>query len=107
MASKFVVERKSGQDLYGTLLQGHKRFKRQILRAEKAGIQMVVYVECTKQYFLALKFPGGAYRKCPGAVLSKIIHTVSTRYNLEFVWCRNRTELKKAIIKRLRQEEKL
>ena len=106
LESVFVVERKSPQDLYQTILQDHARFRRQITRAEEHGIQMVVYVESPIAAFLAKDFPGGAARKCSGDTLRKIIYTISTRYNLEFNWARDRDHMKQLMLSRFRQEEK-
>lgn len=105
LKKKFIIERKSGQDLYGTILQGHKRFKKQIVRADQTGIKMVVYVECTYENFIDKSFSGGRFRYCPGEVLRKIIKTISTRYDLEFIWCDGRAEMKQLILKRFRKEE--
>jgi ERCC4-type nuclease len=103
----FCVERKSGQDLYGSILQGHVRFRKELVRARVNNIKLVIYVECCKKDFELKKFPGGERRKCPGETLIKIIETISKRHNVEVVWCSNRDALVKKILMRLRREEKL
>src|SRR5690349_5556133 len=42
---KFIIERKSPGDLYGTITKGHPRFKREIKRALDKKIELVVFVE--------------------------------------------------------------
>lgn len=101
----FIVERKSPGDLYGTITAGHPRFKREIKRAIEHNIELVVYVECSRQDFINKKFPGGKKRKYPGEGLDRIVRTLERRYGLEFVWCKNREETKKKILKRFKQEE--
>lgn len=84
------VERKSPEDLYGSLIQGHRRFRDEILRANNKNIKLAIFVECELEYFLGKKWPGGYMRKAPGATLKKIITTFSDKYNINFVWCRDR-----------------
>jgi ERCC4-type nuclease len=97
----FSIERKSPQDLYGTLLRGHIRFRKEIIRAGHHGITLVVFVETTLKKFIALQWQGGNYRTCSGETLQKIITTMSRKYNLEFVWCANRTVMCKKVKERL------
>lgn len=42
---KVSVERKSVEDLYGTLTKGHDRFNREIAKAAELGIWLIVAVE--------------------------------------------------------------
>jgi len=53
-SSRFSVifERKSIGDLFGTLSQGYSRFKKEIERARKAGITLVIVIEGTKDEIL-------------------------------------------------------
>jgi len=101
----FVVERKSPQDLYGTLTKGHSRFRRQILRAQEHGITMVVYVESSRKGFIEKKFKGGEDRKFPGVSLDRMITTIAAKYELEFVWCNDREHMRELIVKRFKKEE--
>lgn len=102
---KFIVERKSPGDLYGTITGGHSRFKREIKRAIEHKIELVVFVECSRQRFINKNFPGGRKRKYPGTGLDRIVRTLEQRYSLEFVWCKNRSDTKNKILKRFRKEE--
>ena len=106
LESSFIVERKSPADLYQTVLQGHVRFRKELMRAAEHQIQLVMYVECPVATFYAKAFPGGSARQCSGDTLRKIIYTISTRYNLEFNWARDRDHMKQLMLSRFRQEEK-
>ena len=101
----FAVERKSPSDLYGTIIQGHRRFRDELLRAEDMGIKLVMYVECSKDDFIAKRFPGGRYRQTSGQTLGKIIKTIEERYGVEVVWCSSRRACSIAVKKRLIEEE--
>lgn len=104
--NKFIAERKSPGDLYGTITKGHRRFKREIFRAIENDIIIVVFVETTKKRFINKRFPGGANRQYPSKGLERIVDTLASRYDLEFVWCKDRAEMKKLIIERFKQEER-
>lgn len=102
----FAIERKSPNDLYGTLLKGHKRFRRELQRAEFLGIRLAVYVEVSKEVFLRKLYPGSDYQMTSGEILEKIIKTMTIRYDLEFVWCRNRQHMAELVMRRLKNEER-
>lgn len=101
----FSIERKSPQDLYGTVTQGHVRFREELIRAEINSIDLVVFVESTMQDFIELKFPQGHKRKMKSSTLQKIIETISLNYRVEFVWLQDRVQLCQAVYSRLHFEE--
>ena len=101
----FAIERKSPADLYGTILKGHMRFRNEHLRSIDNGIKLVLYVETTKKKFGQKNFPGGQRLQCDGETLLKIITTIESRWPLEVVWCKSRSDCKKKILERLKQEE--
>lgn len=105
LLGKFHIERKSLSDLYGTIIQGHARFKREILRAKEKNIKLVVYVEGTRSDFIMKRFPMGWKRKMKPGALSQIIDTMSEKYDLEFVFCQDRNNMKHEMITRFNQEE--
>ena len=92
------IERKSGIDLYGSLIQGHSRFRREIQRAIDKGIVLSVFVECPKEIFISKRFNGGYRLKTPPATLRKIIATMECKYNLQFIWCENRDDMKSQML---------
>lgn len=100
--NKLHLERKSPGDLYGTLLKGHKRFRAELRRAQDYNITLIMIIECTEQKFYAKQWPGSKYCKVSEDILKKIITTISFKYDLKFVWCKNRNTMKKEILKLLR-----
>lgn len=104
---KFHIERKSPQDLYGTVCNGknHMRFRRMLQRAEDSKTIVCMFVECKKTKFVNLKWKGGSERNMKPHILEKIINTISSRYELEFVWCANRASMAKLLNARLVKEE--
>ncbi len=87
------AERKSGIDLYGSLIQGHKRFSAEIQRAIEKDLTFAVFVECTKKEFVTKKFKGGYRLKTKVSVLRKIVNTFQERYPIEFIWCKDRSDM--------------
>jgi len=100
--NKLHLERKSPGDLYGTILKGHKRFRAELRRAEEHKITLIMIIECTETKFYAKEWSGSKYCKVDSDILKKIITTLSFRYSLKFVWCRNRKAMKKEILKLLK-----
>jgi ERCC4-type nuclease len=95
LLGKAHIERKSGNDLYGSLIQGHERFRNEIQRANEKGLRLAVFVECDKRTFVGKKFKGGFRLKCKPAVLAKILETFSKKYEIEFVWCKDREDFRR------------
>ena len=94
LLNKAHIERKSGIDLYGSLIQNHKRFVAEIQRAIEKDLSFAVFVECSEKTFIAKRFKGGFRLQVKPKVLAKIIKTFTERYPIEFVWCRNREDLR-------------
>jgi ERCC4-type nuclease len=87
-----VFERKSPQDLWSTITTGHDRFKEEIGRACDSGFKLIVIVECSYKNFIDKKFEGSYHSNLPVFVVTKILHKLQVRYNLEFVFCNDRSE---------------
>jgi len=87
------IERKSPIDFYGSLIQGHTRFRNELIRAKVKGIELVVFVECTEHIFLNKLFYRGSTLGCPGSKLQKIIATMGLKYNMRVVWCFDRAHM--------------
>lgn len=102
----FHIERKSPSDLYGSIIQGHMRFRREILRAQDKNLQLVIYVETSRKKFIAKKWPQGDKRKVKSETLEKIIVTLQRHYDLEIVWCSSRRDMIAKMLKRFRKEER-
>jgi ERCC4-type nuclease len=88
------IERKSGIDLYGSIVQNHDRFRAEIERANSKGIKLSVFVECLKRDFVGKRFNGGWRLKMKPAVLAKIVDTIQEKYGIEFVWCDGREDFR-------------
>lgn len=91
---KAHIERKSGIDLYGSLIHNHKRFAAEIQRAIEKDLSFAIFVECTFEDFVRKKFNGGYRLKVQTKILRKIIKTFMERYPIEFVWCENRDDMR-------------
>lgn len=102
----FHIERKSMGDLYGTLTSGNTRFKHELFRAAYAQIRMEVFVEGTEDDFVNKRFPKGDERKFTTTGLERLIATFKRKYHVTFVWHTSRAACKRALQKRLAQEEK-
>ncbi len=93
-----VVERKSPNDLYGSIIQGHERFKRELLRAKESGVELCVFVECGEAYFYSKAWDYQHRLKTPGKVLKKILGTMQLRYDFGIVWCDGRKDMKERMM---------
>jgi len=102
----FHVERKSLQDLYGTMVAGNQRFKAELFRAAWERISIAVYVEGSMEQFINKDFPYGKERKFSSHGLEQLIKTFTKKYHLAFYWHKNRESCKKAVKMRLLAEEK-
>lgn len=86
-----VIERKSIEDFYGSIIQGHARFKREILRS--AGKQFFIFLEGNKKDV----FDYCKTRKFNPLTMAKIVDTMIQRYNIVIVECETRQQMSKKI----------
>jgi ERCC4-type nuclease len=106
LLNSFHIERKSLQDLYGTLTSGNNRFKYELFRAAYHSIRLEVYVEGSRADFINKNFPKGQDRKFSTDGLDRLIKTFEKKYHLTFHWCKNRQHTKKLVMERLATEER-
>jgi len=106
LLGSFHIERKSLQDLYGTLTSGNNRFKYELFNAAYHRIQLEVYVEGSRADFINKNFPKGQDRKFSTDGLDRLIKTFEKKYHLIFHWCKNRQQAKKLVMERLAAEER-
>lgn len=102
----FHIERKSGADLYGSLTRGHVRFRNMLIRAERCGITVALFVECSRKDFINKKFPGG--NRClgfPSSGLDRMLNTMEAKYKVEIVWAKTRRGCVRKTKMRLKKEE--
>ena len=98
LLNKAHIERKSGPDLYGSIVQGHNRFRNELIRAQQKNLTLAIFVECSRADFINKQFPGGYRLKLKPGMLSKIINTIQEKYNVEFTWCEGREDFKKRML---------
>lgn len=106
LLGKFHIERKSLEDLYGTMTNGHSRFKRELKRAKDTKCKLVIFVEGTYEDFCNKNFKRGDERKIKGETLCRIIRTFQKNHKIEVVWHPNRITMMKSVLSRLKKEEK-
>lgn len=82
-------ERKELGDLFQTLSQGYKRFKKEIIRAKENGILLVIIVECS----LTRIIKGINESQRSGDEIVQQLFTIMTRYRIPFVCCKDREEM--------------
>ncbi|HKC04603.1 MAG TPA: ERCC4 domain-containing protein [Patescibacteria group bacterium] len=107
LKTKFVIERKSLSDLYGTLTKGNTRFKYELFRAAFHHIQIEVFIEGTHDDFINKRFPKGEDRKFSKEGLERLVKTFERKYYLKFVWCKSRKHCISSVESRLLYIEKL
>lgn len=92
---RVVVDRKQNlSELCGNVCQQHERFRNEIIRANEAGIKLVILCEhgkniktigdVNKWYNPRLKVSPKA---TTGKQLFKILYTISKKYGVEFIFC--------------------
>ena len=88
------AERKSAMDMYGSLIQGHKRFSREIQRAIEKDLSFAIFVETTEKRFTSMIFKGAYRLRTKPATLKKIVDTFQERYPIRIIWCKNREDMR-------------
>jgi ERCC4-type nuclease len=112
LKSSFSIERKSLADLYGSITRGHVRFRKMFIRADVYGIRCVLFVEGSKRSFINKRWPYGKKIKLTSDHINNIITGIERRWldadgkPIEIVWCAGRRGMRKAIIERLKKEER-
>ena len=89
-----VFERKSPMDLFGTLGQGHSRFKKEIERAKENNLRLVVLVEAPYSSIKRKDFQDSWRTKMKGYIVVKIMHAIYAKYNVPFIFFQDRTEMR-------------
>jgi ERCC4-type nuclease len=86
--SRTVFERKSLSDAYGSLTQGHDRFRREIIRAKTDKVTLIIIIERS----LSDVFSGIKYSKVQGISIIKALFSLWPRYGVMRVFVNNRKE---------------
>jgi len=82
-------ERKSLGDLYGTLGKGYTRFKKEIIRAQKADAQLILIVEVS---LTEVKKGIKHSRRKPGSLVAQVF-TLFVKHGIMPVFCSSRKEM--------------
>ena len=98
LKGKYHAERKSAIDFYGSLIQGHNRFRRELIRALANNTKLIVFVECSSEKFMSKEFQGAARLQVSGGTLAKVICSMTNNYAMEVVWCDGRIDMKKKML---------
>ena len=93
---KICIERKSMNDLFGTLGGGHKRFKKELERAKTLDYFAII-IEGSYSKILTKDFKGGYHSKMRGYVITSILFTLHIKYGVNIFFAINRYESKKII----------
>ena len=89
-----MFERKSIEDLYGTLTSGHDRFKKELERAYKMDCKLYLIIEGSLSEVLS----GVGYSKVQPDTLIKSLFTFKVKHGLEPIFCNNRNEMVRYMI---------
>lgn len=81
-------ERKSINDLYGTLSKGYERFKKEIERSKLNNWQLIIIVESSLTRILQ----GVNYSQRTPQSIVRQVFTILARYNIKTVFCTSREE---------------
>jgi len=102
----YHIERKSLQDLYGTLTKGKIRFLNEIHRAKRSRIKLEIVVEGSELDFYNKKWPHGQMRDCPAETLKVRIWHIK-RLGVSIHWCSTRAAAKHKVKSLLKSKESL
>lgn len=95
---RLIVDRKKDlQELAGNVCQQHERFRAELIRAQEAGIQLVILCEhggSIKSLEDVYFWENPRRRTSPGAIsgqrLFKILNTMQEKYGVRFEFCDKR-----------------
>lgn len=95
---RLIVDRKKDlQELAGNVCQQHERFRAELVRAQEAGIQLVILCEhggSIKSLEDVYFWENPRRRTSPGAIsghrLFKILNTMQEKYGVRFEFCDKR-----------------
>jgi len=89
---KIAIERKSANDIYGTLGKGHKRFKKELERALELDY-FAILIERPYTEILNKDFDGAEFiKQMRGDIVIKILYTLKFKYGIDIIFCNGRKE---------------
>lgn len=84
-----VFERKSKNDLYGSLTQGYDRLRKVFHRAEKSGFKLVIVIEGDKENILR----GCDHSARDPESIIKQLETINTKYGVSHMFFKTRHQM--------------
>lgn len=94
LEDKIVIERKSIPDFYGSITNGHERFKKEIKRSIEKNKPFFIFIEGDiSQIFKFVEKREGRVR-----AIGKTITTMCARYGIKIIECKDRDEMSKKIV---------
>lgn len=99
-----VIERKSLNDFYGSIIQDHARFKREILRAQEKKKKFYIFLEGSLEDFYNKLFINRPL-KTKSETLKKIVNTMKERYDITIVECMTRKSMSQRIVEIIEKEK--
>ena len=101
-----VIERKSLCDFYGSIIQGHSRFRNELQRSRMQSKTFYLFLEGTLKEFYSLKWSGRRlYMKIP--TLIKIVCTLENKYQMLIIECPDREKMSELVIQTIETNKKL
>lgn len=97
-----VIERKSITDFYGSIIQDHARFKKEILRSKEKNKKFYIFLEGSISDVLDYC----RERELNPRTMGKILITMAKRYNILIIECETRVLMSKQIVKTIEKELK-
>jgi len=91
--STVVFERKSINDLFGTLSKGYLRFKNELSKARELGITIIIIVEGSLTKVLR---GCNCSQRTPISIVYQLF-TIRVRHGIETVFCKDREEVSQYI----------
>ena len=95
-SDKIALERKSLSDLFGTLGQGHARFKKELERARELEYFAII-IDGSINNIYTKNFVGAKYTRIQGYVIAKILFTLHIKYGINIFFGENRIGSKRII----------
>lgn len=86
-------ERKSLNDLFGTMTSGYERFKKEMSRAKEANVELILCIEGTYTDV----WDGVEYSQFPGPSMIQKLETLWAKYGLWTVFCESRRVMARTI----------
>ncbi len=95
-----VFERKSLNDLFGTLGAGYTRFRKEITRAKESNYKLIIAIEATKDEVRK----GIKHSKRDGTSVIIQLNTIKKKYEIDHIYFESRKEMTTYILNYYQQE---